>query len=301
MKFFYLLVLTFSFCCFASEQDTFQAYLSTVEDSTEKVNKIINRRISQALQEANLKKGCSDGRLLDHLKYQLANANLIGINDVQDEIDQSYSIGKFKKEFKESIFKDLTWRESIALNTYGLGPVIKIKDVMIGTDKIGHFFSEGYAYFEKASYRRWNIQKALDFGSSTEAGFYGFMMSGIYSFADLSANFNGLRFWRNVSRKFDTIILDDNKIAPLFICQNDQWTQANPFKIEDYVDFAWDESINCNEYSSAEILKKIDQALIPLEQKHHVKLRCPREPDLCQKLVPKYNIYASQIMHKQCI
>lgn len=39
------------------------------------------------------------------------------------------------------------------------------------------------------------LEQALEFGSTQDKTYYGYDITGVFSHADLVANFNGLRFW----------------------------------------------------------------------------------------------------------
>lgn len=70
-------------------------------------------------------------------------------------------------------------------------------------DKIGHFFAEGWAYFERTRDEGESLAQAMQWGSRQEAGKLGYATTGIYSFADLTANFNGWRFWNEILQSED--------------------------------------------------------------------------------------------------
>jgi hypothetical protein len=70
-------------------------------------------------------------------------------------------------------------------------------------DKIGHFFAEGWTCFERTREEDESLEHAMDWGSRQEAGKFGYSTTGVYSFADLVADFNGWRFWTEVLRTQD--------------------------------------------------------------------------------------------------
>ena len=72
--------------------------------------------------------------------------------------------------------------------------------VAIGTDKLGHFFAQGYEYFEKAVLEGKGVDAAVAYGKSTEEGKYGLGTTGVYSYADLEANKAGYNFYKQFNR-----------------------------------------------------------------------------------------------------
>ena len=78
---------------------------------------------------------------------------------------------------------------------FGVSPTIKVAGVFFGTDKIGHFFSQGRKFYGR--YRRLRDEsKAARQAIFTENWLFGRLTTGIYSNADLVANYEGYRFYR---------------------------------------------------------------------------------------------------------
>jgi hypothetical protein len=77
----------------------------------------------------------------------------------------------------------------------------------MGLDKVGHLFQQGYEYLKeyRAAEARGGddaagLARAVRLGVSQEQGFYGEMLVGVYSNADLAANYAGLKFYLNLTR-----------------------------------------------------------------------------------------------------
>ena len=88
-----------------------------------------------------------------------------------------------------------------------LSPTANFHGTYMGVDKLGHVFQHGYHYFEE--YRRAErggaddakaTARAVRMGVDQERGFYGVVMTGVYSNADLAANLAGLKFYLNLAR-----------------------------------------------------------------------------------------------------
>jgi hypothetical protein len=82
-------------------------------------------------------------------------------------------------------------------------PTIQAFGVRMGTDKLGHLFQQGYSYFVRVddSVASGATPAAAEsetvrWGQGLEHGVYGTFMSGVFSNADLAANFAGLRFYQ---------------------------------------------------------------------------------------------------------
>jgi hypothetical protein len=87
--------------------------------------------------------------------------------------------------------------EDIYLDSLNENYIINVGGEFIGPDKIDHFFDQGYSYWVKSLYGV-DDQQAVDFGMSSENGWYGLLSGGVFSFADLKANWEGYQFYKNL-------------------------------------------------------------------------------------------------------
>ena len=96
-----------------------------------------------------------------------------------------------------------------------LGPTMKVAGIYIGSDKLGHFFHEGYEYFKRVyNFLNNNDNLSVDdqsiwpsetdmsseLGHKFEMGNQGVSTTGVYSFADLEANASGYSFYLDIFR-----------------------------------------------------------------------------------------------------
>jgi len=133
-----------------------------------------------------------------------------------------------------------------------LSPTVRLHDRYVGVDKLGHFFQQGHEYYERFVEARAAgkteaeaTRLAVAGGVKQEHGFYGEAIIGIYSNADLAANYAGLLFYRNlfepvtighvtlppmITRDGDTLVLDERvkmNVTQPFITEH--WNEAmNP-------------------------------------------------------------------------
>lgn len=113
------------------------------------------------------------------------------------------------------------------LSLIGLTPTIRMYDYYFGTDKMGHFFAQGNTYYKIYRYylaHHKTAQQAhaaiLTYGQILERTYLGTLVNGIYSNADLSANYAGFKFYLNLTEE---ITLGEQKIPPILILQNHAW------------------------------------------------------------------------------
>lgn len=108
---------------------------------------------------------------------------------------------RYKTNLRQSIFL------VFPIDLIGQAPTVNLYDTQFGTDKIAHFFQQGYTYYKKyydaldktGSHEK-ALQTAVKWGQKTERTYYGTLMSGVYSNADLYANYAGMKFYFGLTR-----------------------------------------------------------------------------------------------------
>lgn len=92
-------------------------------------------------------------------------------------------------------------------NYVTLSPTISMYGHEFGIDKLEHLFQQGHQYFERVDdamkegrSREEAVKKAIEWGKRTERTYYGILTSGVYSNADLHANYVGLKFYDGLTR-----------------------------------------------------------------------------------------------------
>jgi hypothetical protein len=111
-----------------------------------------------------------------------------------------------------------------------VGAAAKIHGFCVGADKLGHFFEEGFTYFDLMSSAGASQATVEKVGRGFEIGKQGLAITGVFSNADLAANLAGEQFYKDL--------------------------KANPsgltFSIKNYITAKWSEQSNPSFYSSAE-------------------------------------------------
>ena len=124
----------------------------------------------------------------------------------------------------------------------------------LGPDKLGHFTDMGYVYY--------TIHRAARAGGDTparahekvmaegmkglilgEEGMLGYLSSGVYSNADLAANYAGMKFFRNLTRP---VRIKGVQRPPMTVLRGDFW-EISPHVRRDTDLFAWFISEHWNE------------------------------------------------------
>lgn len=159
------------------------------------------------------------------------------------------------------------------LSAAGINYTINVGGTRIGADKLSHFMTEGADYYE-AQMRGQNLNKILKIGEDEENGVYGLASTGIKSYGDLAANYQGYTFWKNTTEGPN----------PYFKCVNNKWTQARVFDWNDFVNPMMDESVNCSMYANKDFEDGVARNVAELQKsKNATPLTCPLDPAACSR------------------
>ena len=112
-------------------------------------------------------------------------------------------------------------------NYLSISPTVKIYGSQFGTDKIAHFFQQGYTYYKiyhralaEKSDDSEATRKAIRWGRMSENTFYGTLISGVYSNGDLAANYAGLKFYQGLTRE---IKIGENTRPAVLVLRDGVW------------------------------------------------------------------------------
>ena len=129
----------------------------------------------------------------------------------------------FKVRAGESVYG--SFRRPITIQM--LSPTIHLHRVYFGTDKLGHFFEQGYEYYEeyrtelaRSRDETLAVRKAIRHGVTQEKTYYGMLVDGVYSNADLAANYAGFQFYLNLTRAVE---IDGERLEPMLVLHGTTW------------------------------------------------------------------------------
>ncbi len=303
----------------ATEVDHYTTASTPLRDETSALNKLVNSFIKDSLYFANGRaNSCDRDALFASMSILLGDTF---ITPFEQKIKESKTIDKANVEWTASIYRDLSAREAPAISV-GLGgirgccaSVISVANQRIGADKIGHFFNQGFEYFILGHQKQGavaqlirglqflnpnssgmdsatlDLEQATSWGTQTEESMFGYTTTGVKSFGDLAANLDGLQFWQNF---FDGP-------NPYVKCIKGKFTQVQDFDWNTYVNPAWDESINCNDYKTQQIADKVHRRVLEQERKQKANLECPRDPFGCILAQEHYGKNSRLVLHPSCL
>lgn len=233
-----LFMLLFCSAALSYETDQFTHRREQIADS----QNLLNQKVHLAIGDSIL--GITDANykllIVNGIYHKLGG--LSSIDKIESWAMHTDKIERLSISSDNSIYSDIpVWATRVA-GLAGVGATIKVNGVLLGTDKLGHFFSQGRKF-----YLRWldmqDVEEAAERSAFTESAIFGKMLTGSYSNADLVANYEGFRFYRSL---FEPDPLTGK--AAILSWKDDHWAIHRPFEWSDYVNDYWDEALNINQY-----------------------------------------------------
>jgi hypothetical protein len=222
----------------AYETDQFSNRLTPLADSTAVLNRQVNRAIDEAVATWNGPR--DDWKMVNALFYRLGGYHWV--DRIEKWAAQSPEVPKLQTERFDSIYSGHPLWAARVTGVFGVGSTFKVNGVLIGSDKLGHYISQGRKF-----YRRWlrtgDEAQAAQRSAFTERAIFGQMTTGDYSNADLVANYEGHRFYRSLFE--DDVIAGKRAILGW---HEGQWVVQRPFDWADHVNAYWDEALEINHY-----------------------------------------------------
>jgi len=231
----------------ALETDQFYAWGKPIEDSTDYLNAWVRIQFQEALDDRGSKTpgDCEAAvelvqRRLQHSIYQPIETWL-NSTDLVDRIPRG---AEEYRDYRKSYLLSKTYPFDTARGLQP-SPTLQVNEIRIGSDKLAHFFSEGWWYYEWWQKNRDDLsgdelqREMLRYGIKIEWWVQGKMLTGVISPADMEANYQGFLFYRQLC----------NGDQPLLTRQDGRWQFSKAFDISTYVSPEWDESWNANIYS----------------------------------------------------
>jgi len=310
----------------AAEIDSVTPRKIHLEDSLTEINRIFNARLAEGIEKANGKQSdvaemapeefCDEELLYNELRKAIfqsfiASWGLKGY-ELDKQLRELLADWSYSLSLNDSIYRDIDYLEGLSLNLKELSDVVNINSHLVGLDKLGHMFSEGWHYFELTENDGESLIRAINWGKEQETGKYGYATTGIFSFSDLVANFHGWRFWNSIRDKNDDPLLGfwANLLAKPYVSCDIQfieslkyrkivraWRLDKRFDMADYVDGMWDEGNNCNSYADTSIETKVKARIREVDP----QFICPAVPQYCEEARRRYGSYAKHLLHPSCL
>lgn len=242
----------------AFESDTLTPRLSALEDATEIADTKADELLAQAVAAANRRVGCGgeparrplsdrDARELIAHEVREAMGAPVWVPARGRQPAMRYGVYSAwletgpvpRHEFvdRDDIYSNVTWWDNPIVHSYGPASTVRLGDVLVGADKIDHFWVQGFLYFRRSLTGR-GEGDVVEWGTQTERAYWGLGTTGIFSFADLAANYAGYRFYAGLLDEGSVVVRGDDGC----------FAQARPFAWSEWVTEDFDEVLNPSSY-----------------------------------------------------
>ncbi len=223
----------------AFETDQHSNRSQVIADST----MVLNARVNDTILD--IAGDWSEGH--DEMAFVDAIYKQIGGRHYVDKLErwamESPDVERLTTERADSIYSEYPLWSLRVSTLFGIGKTIRLNDELVGTDKIGHFISQGRKFYKRYVHMGSEVEAAKR-SVFTEKAIFGQVTTGSFSNADLVANFEGYRFYRS--------LFEDDFIPgkPAILRWSDnRWIVQRDFDWADHVNPYWDEAINPNQYT----------------------------------------------------
>lgn len=280
----------------ASEVDSFNYRNKPLANSILVINNKTDSLLQDSLNNANADSSCDEKDLYSALRENFRN-HILG--HLTPFIKESPLIERTITPVEKSYIQNFGFFAAPITGGYARifrdpsGHLININGIHVGTDKFEHMLGTGFKYFKDYYLKQKSITKILTKGWNYEKGIMGGSTTGVMSYADMSANLNGMRWWNNILLKNDDILGAKYNVGPYVICHQRKWVRKKPIDWSDYIDISFDEGSNCNQYGNKKLLAQVNEQISIFEKRDGTDLQCPIMQDEIEKIKEKYGEFLS--------
>lgn len=232
----------FSLSAFPDETDQFLAWGVDIEDAAPALNVYVNGAISTMLDVANgdpfLECDCESltAQIFANIYLDRFRAPLLEFI-VESRVIETYP----PRDVPDEELREMSIYRNVVSPMVRMTRTIRIGDVYLGVDKLAHLFGIGRRYY--VHYLR-NVRSGIApdeaermtyvWGASVEDSLLGTWVNGIFSYADIEANAQGLRMARAFCEGE----------SPLIQFDGFRWVASRKMDIREFVTPGLDESAN---------------------------------------------------------
>lgn len=220
--------------CAAYESDQYSNRFLPIEDSLE----ILDREVNEAVRRIAEEWEGPENRQRFAAEVWKALGGIHWVDRIERMAMQSSEIERLPQSRKENIYSTAPLKATRVVFFFGVGRTIRLAGCLVGTDKLGHFFSQGFKYY-RSHLHGWSEQRIIKRGTLNERWIFGRLTTSVYSNADLVANWEGYLFYRSLFE--DDIFPGKPRIVRF---RNGRADVLRPFTWADHVNDYWDEALN---------------------------------------------------------
>ena len=243
---------------FAYESDQYLNRTVKVEDSLAVLDEQVNLALDRILGRCNPPETRKEVAVAVYREL----GGLYWADRIERWAAKSEAVDKYPQTRYRSIYRGMPiWATRVAF-LFGVGRSFRINGVMVGSDKFGHFISQGFKYYrrELAGLPEETIVRR---GRFAERWLFGQFTTGIYSNADLVANYEGYRFYKSL---FDDGVVAGKKAV--LALHNGRYIRQRDFTWADHINNYWDEALNPS-FNVDALDRRLKRAIIGLCPEYH--------------------------------
>ena len=245
MKKIIILTVLFSLKLPAVETDQYMTWGIELNDSAKVVNEYILNGLRNRLKLSKIQK---QKTCFQVIKKSAKIFRRPFVQLIESWAEHNPEIDVYPARNFEGRYRGLSiYRKNVFPFIMPLSSTININGVYFGTDKLGHFISFGVRYmsmYQKYIKRGLShdqaIRKLVKFGINSEIYLVGTLATGVVSFADMEANFQGFLFFSSLCSQNSEFHYEQDK--------NGRWKLVGDLDIRKYITPEFDESYNENHF-----------------------------------------------------
>lgn len=269
----FIMTSILSTAALTAETDQFYASSAVIRDSSVEMNGFFHQKIEVALNKVNEEKTPVTCRIAaqEVLQQVVGEVNLVewfknkSFSKISKFTQKSPLIERFPEESiseKDYRANSIYRNRPFPVNVVGVAKTLNLNGIYIGTDKLGHFSIVGKTYYKnflKGLEEGMSLDDAQAFainkGYKEEIALLGYAIGGTFSYGDLEANYQGLKFGRDMCEGE----------TPYLVRINNKWVHnpENQFDIRKYVNPKFDEAYNVS-FWSPRMWKKMKGDIVDL-------------------------------------
>ena len=219
----------------AYESDQYSNRPAIVSDSTMVMDRKVNDALALVIKDWGEKRR-SNKAFARAIYFELGG--LHWADKIERWAAKTDLVEKYPQTRRQSIYQGMPiWATRVNF-VFGVGRSFKVNEVMVGSDKFGHFFSQGFKYY-KRELKGWDAQRLYARAAFAERWLWGQLTTGVYSNADLVANYEGMLFYKSL---FENDVIEGKRA--ILRWKDGKPEQIRQFTWADHINDYWDEVLN---------------------------------------------------------
>lgn len=232
----------------AGETDQYLTWDVTLADSSTALNSYLDEEIRRFVVKANARGRSPESAEAMTIDLYLHFFEGLHASRIRTWLKNSPAVDRFPSDdLSDWEYQRMSiFRKPAFPFVLPMAQTVRVGEVYLGIDKVGHMFGFGRRYFQiyqralnEGETHDESVERVLRWGIQHEASVVGKLVDGIFSNGDMEANYQGFR----LALAFCT------GDSPLFYRENNAWQYRGGLDFREYVTPDMDESYNANDYA----------------------------------------------------